>query len=388
MARIDLKRARTTERDAARAADDLLAQLGGVTPKLVTLFASYERDQRELNRALYERLPKDTRLIGATTGGEVDNDGIHRDSVVLAALSGDFDVGIGLGKGLTDDAISAGTRAMARACEELGVRPQDADPRRHVGLVIDDGFRSKKEELLLGILDRNPALTLVGGGANAPAPDPSQFSPVIHVDGEVVDDAAVLALFRTNAPWGALRSHWYEPTGERVTITKVDESCTRALEIDGKPAARRYAELLGVGVDELEFGKPRGFASRPTALKVGREHFIRAPWKALDDGSIVFANLIDEGSELEVMKLGDMAASTRRFFEEELPRRVKNPSAALLFHCTARDWYARAMGTIADLEGTFKSAPPAVGFNVFFEIYSGFQINTTLTVLAFGQNDE
>jgi hypothetical protein len=388
MARIDLKSARTTEQDAARAAEDLLAQLGGSTPKLVTMFASYGRDQRELNRALRERLPKHTRLIGATTGGEVDNGGIHRDSVVLSALSGDFDVGIGLGKGLTDDAIGAGTRAMASACEELGVRPQDADPRRHVGLVIDDGFRSKKEELLLGILDRNPALTLVGGGANASMPDPSQFSPVLHVDGEVVGDATLLALFRTNAPWGALRSHWYEPTGETVTITKVDESCTRALEIDGKPAARRYAELLGVGVDELEFGKPQGFARRPTALKVGREHFIRAPWKPLEDDSIVFANLIDEGSELELMKLGDMAGATRRFFEEELPRRVQNPSAALLFHCTARDWYARTMGAIDELEGTFKSAPPAAGFNVFFEIYSGFQINTTLTVLAFGQNDE
>jgi hypothetical protein len=388
MARIDLKRARTAELDAARAADDLLAQLGSTTPKLVTMFASYGRDQRELNRALRERLPKGTRLIGATTGGEVDNGGIHRDSVVLSALTGDFDVGIGLGKGLTDDAIGAGTRAMARACEELGVRPQDADPRRHVGLVIDDGFRSKKEELLLGILDRNPALTLVGGGANATMPDPSRFSPLLHVDGEVVDDATLLALFRTNAPWGALRSHWYEPTGETLTITKVDESCTRALEIDGKPAARRYAELLGVGVDELEFGKPKGFASRPTALKVGREHFIRAPWKPLEDDSIVFANLIDEGSELELMKLGDMAAATRRFFEEELPRRVQNPSAALLFHCTARDWYARTMGAIEDLEATFQSAPPAAGFNVFFEIYSGFQINTTLTVLAFGQNDE
>jgi hypothetical protein len=388
MARIDLKSARTTEQDAARAADDLLARIGGSTPKLVTMFASYGRDQRELNRALRERLPKETRLIGATTGGEVDNRGIHRDSVVLSALSGDFDVGIGLGKGLTDDAIGAGTRAMARACEELGVRPQDADPRRHVGLVIDDGFRYKKEELLLGILDRNPALTLVGGGANATMPDPTQFSPLLHVDGEVVGDSTLLALFRTNAPWGALRSHWYEPTGETVTITKVDESCTRALEIDGKPAARRYAELLGVGVDELEFGKPRGFASRPTALKVGREHFIRAPWKPLEDDSIVFANLIDEGSELELMRLGDMAAATRRFFEEELPRRVQNPSAALLFHCTARDWYARTMGAIDDLEATFQSAPPAAGFNVFFEIYSGFQINTTLTVLAFGQNDE
>ena len=36
-------------------------------------------------------------------------------------------------------------------------------------------------ELLLGILDRNPALTLVGGGANASMPDPSQFSPLLEL---------------------------------------------------------------------------------------------------------------------------------------------------------------------------------------------------------------
>ena len=46
------------------------------------------------------------------------------------------------------------------------------------------------------------------------------------------------------------------------------------------------------------------------------------------------------------------------------------------------------MGVIDELSATFRSAPPAVGFNVFFEIYSGFHINTTLTVLAFGQNDD
>src|SRR5690606_25530984 len=128
--------------------------------------------------------------------------------VVLSALSGDFEVGIGLGKDLTSDAIGAGTRAMASACDQLGARPQDLDPRRHVGLVIDDGFRYKKEELLLGVLDRNPALTLVGGGANAPEPDPSKYTPLLHCDGEVVSDAVLLTLFRTKAPWGALRSHW------------------------------------------------------------------------------------------------------------------------------------------------------------------------------------
>lgn len=389
MARVDLTSARTEEKDPARAADALLTSLGSITPKLVTVFASSDRDHRALNAALRERLPAGTRLVGASTGGEIDNEGIHDGTVVLSALTGDFDVGLGLGAGLTADAIGAGSRAMARACDELGVRPQELDVRRHVGVVIDDGFRFKKEELLLGVLDRNPALTLVGGGANCKDADAPKQPAVVYVDGEVVTDAVVLALFRTSAPWAALRSHWYQPTGEMIRITKTDETCTRAIEIDGQPAAKRYAELLGVGVDDLEFGKPDGFARMPTALKVGREHFIRAPWKPLEDGSILFANLLDEGVELELMKLGDMAASTERFFEEELPRRLgATPTAALLFHCTARDWYARGTGAIDDLSKTFAKAPPAAGLNVYFEIYAGFQINTTLTVLAFGQNDE
>jgi hypothetical protein len=386
MARVDLKSARTTEQDPVRAAEDLLRQLGSVDPKLVTLFASCDRDQRALNRAVRERLPKGTRLIGATTTGEIDNEGIHQGTVVASAISGDVEVALGVGTGLASDAIAAGVQATARACDELGIRPQDLDARRYVGLVIDDGFKYKKEELLLGVLDKNPALTLVGGGANHANPDGSQPA-FIHVDGEVVNDAVLLTLFRTSAPWAALRSHWYEPTGQIVRITRVDETCQRALEIDGKPAAQRYAEILDVPVDELEFGKPRGFARNPTALRVGREHFIRAPWKPLEDGSILYTNLLEEGAELEIMRLGDMAGATRRFFQEELPRRVASPTATLLFHCTARDWYARTLGEIDELSRAFATAPPSAGMNVFFEMYAGFQINTTLTVLAFGQND-
>ncbi|HLV22486.1 MAG TPA: FIST N-terminal domain-containing protein [Polyangiaceae bacterium] len=388
MATVRLDAARTSEGDAARAAEELLSKLDASAPKLALLFASSERDQLALNRALRERLPRQCRLLGATTGGEIDNQGIHDGSVVLAALSGDFDVGLGLGRHLADDAVAAGARATLQACDELGVRAKDLNPKQAVGMVIDDGFRFKKEELLLGVLHDNPELTLVGGGANCKQADPNAQAALLHLDGEVVTDAVLLALFRTKAPWGALRSHWYVPTGELLRITKTDDTCTRALEIDGQPAAQRYAEILGVGIDELEFGKPNGFARRPTALKVGREHFIRAPWKPLDDGSILFANLLEEGTELELMQLGDPAGTTATFFEQELPRRVASPSAALLFHCTARDWYARGTGHIDALSRTFAKAPPAAGMNVFFEIYSGFQINTTLTVLAFGQNDE
>jgi hypothetical protein len=207
---------------------------------------------------------------------------------------------------------------------------------------------------------------------------------MVHVDGEVATDAAAVALFRTDAPWAALRSHWYVPTGQTLRITKVDSTARRALEIDGRPAARRYAELLGVGVDELEFGKPRGFAVRPTALRVGREYFIRAPWKALDDGSILFANMLEEGTELELVRISDIVDSTRRFFESELPARVASPRAALLFHCSGRKWFAESTGKTAALSSAFRAAPPCAGMNVHFEIYCGFHVNTTLTALAFG----
>jgi hypothetical protein len=389
MAQVTLTSARTEEQDPAAAAEHLCRELGSFEKiKLLTLFAARERDHAALNRELRARLPKHVRLIGASTHGEVDRQGIHQGSVLVGALGGDFEVGLGLGKDLAGDAHAAGAAAIARACEDLGVRQADLDPRKHVGLVMDDGHQYKKEELLLGVLDRSPALMLVGGGAADPAGMTGTGGEgLVHVDGEVAGNGVLVALFKTDAPFAALRAHAYHPTGQTVRITKVDETCTRALEIDGLPAAKRYSELIGVPIDELTFGMPRGFTAHPTALKVGREHFLRSPWMPLPDGSILFANLLDEGAELELMSLGDMPAMTRSFFTDELPRRVPNPSAALLFHCGGRVLAAQSLGNLEALSKSFEAAPPSAGLNVHFEIYSGFQINTTLTVLAFGRND-
>jgi hypothetical protein len=384
MPSIELTPARSTETDPEKAAEDLCRQFGSGTPKLVTLYAPRDRDHLALNQAVRKRLPK-TRLVGASSAAQIDAQGIHRGVIVASAMSGDFDVGIGLGTRLSIDALGAGNAATLKACAELGVRPSDLG-KKHVGMVIDDGFRYKKEEFLIGMLEPNPALVLVGGGAGDAEFDPAKQSALLHVDGEVVSDAVAIVMFQTEARWAAMRSHWYVPTGRTLTITKVDASCTRALEIDGLPAAKRYADLLGVSPDDLEFGKPNGFATSPTALLVGREYFLRAPWKPLDDGSILFANLLEEGTELEIMRIGDMARSTATFFQEEMPLRVGKPTAALLFHCSGRQWFADATGKSEALSEAFRTAPPAVGFNCQFELYCGFHINTTLTALAFGRS--
>jgi hypothetical protein len=387
MSKVTLSSARTVERAPEAAAEELMNKLGSTSPKLVTLFASWEYDQTALNRAIRARLPKKTRLIGASTAGEIDNDGMHQGTAILAALSGDFDVGLGLGKGLEADAMKAGSAAMACASYELGTRPEDVTPQNHVGLVLDDAFKEgKKEEVLLGMMERNQSIILVGGGTGNLDRDRTKPASKLHVDGEVVDDAALVALFRTKAPWRALRSHWYVPAGQTLRITKVDPTHMRAIEIDGKPAAARYAEILDIPVSELAFSKPRGFSARPTALKVGREYFLRAPSKPLDDGSVLFDNLLEEEQELELMRMGDIRAITRRFFEQDLPQAVRSPQAALLFHCGDRARYAAAAGRTAEIDESLRAAPPCAGLHVSFEIYGGFHINTTMAVLAFGDS--
>jgi hypothetical protein len=277
---------------------------------------------------------------------------------------------------------------MARACADLGVDPEDLSRRRHIGLVIDDGFRLKKEELLMGMLANGEDVTLVGGGASAYEMAPFSDRGRVHVDGEVATDAVLVALFDTAAPFAALRTHWFVPTGEGLTITKVDASCTRALEIDGRPAAARYAELIGVDVADLGYGSLKGFEVRPTAMRLGREHVMRAPWMAMPDGSVLFANLVEENMELELMRIGDPGAITRRFFVEEIPARVKDPSAALLFHCGARTMHLAAAGDDDRQRhaASFADAPPCAGMDVCFEIWNGLHVNCTLTALVFGRS--
>ncbi len=387
MPRVTIKGARSTEAGATEAIREIMEQLGSIEPKLVTLFASRDRDHVALNQALRDALPEGTPLLGATTAGEIGRDGVTFGAVMVGVLEGDLEAAVGVGTGLTEDAMRAGRDAMRSACEQLGTSPRDLDTSTHVGVVIDDGYKNKKEELLMGALEQNQGVILVGGGAGSPEMDPAKQSCLVHAGADVGDDRVAIAMIRTSAPFAALRHHAYAPTDERMVITEVSDDGYRAVTIDDKPAAARYAEMIGVGVEELPFGMPKGFSDRPLAMRVGREYFMRSPLTPLPDGTVLFANLLEEGADYELMKLGDQPSLMRAFFTEEVPRRVENPQGALLFHCNGRQYVAMQQGQMEALSETFSAAPPCAGFNVQFETYCGFHINTTLTALVFGSTE-
>ena len=154
MSTIDLARTSSTAEAADQAAKELVESLTGGQPKLAIIFAPGERDHAALAKAVRAKLPGSTKLLYASSGAPIGPTGASHQAVVLASLSGDLEVGLGVGKRLTDDPVKAGSAAATQAANALGTKVADLDPRNTVGIVIDDGVRGKKEELLLGILER------------------------------------------------------------------------------------------------------------------------------------------------------------------------------------------------------------------------------------------
>jgi hypothetical protein len=385
MSRVDLECAHAAGAEPETVAGELVAKLAGPEPVLCFAFASPDRDHGALAKALRAALPPTSRLVYATSGAPISSSGSMRDSVVLAALSGDLEVGLGLGSDLDGDPVGAGASAIRQAARELDLAPQELPTLSTVGVVIDDASRQRKDEFLLGILDANPALSLVGGGAGDGRPPGPSSRAVVGIDGEIGAGAGLVALIRTGASWKTFRHHAYQPTGDTIKVTKVDDTYLRVREIGGMPAAQAYAERVGVAVQDLEFGKAGGFSKHPTAMRVGREYFLCAPWIPLPDGSILFAQRILPNTELEIMQQVDLVDALEQFVQTELPRELPDATCALYFNCYGRYQQARSLGIEEALEARYARGPRAAGMNAVFEIFKGFQVNSTLTALAFGQ---
>ena len=380
MATVTLESGRSEQQDATKAADEALAQLGASPARIVFGFIPGERDHRAQHQALRARLPKETRLVTSTMAAGVTNAGYLPNALVIGALRGDIEVGVGSGTGLGRDPSRLGANCVDNAARELGVRPEDMD-LSYVGAVIDDGSRMKKEEMLLGALEKNQGLVVVGGGASK-----NEYGQegLLGVDGEVFADGAMIVLFRTKARWAALRHHAFEPIGQRVRVTKFDAQTSRILELDGQPAATRAAALFDIPPAHMEMANVPELLKVMFALKVGREYFLRFAFKEPGSDALVSVNWLQEGQELELMRRGNMVEAARKFMEAELPSRVPSATAALFFDCAARRVSATVGGVVAEVGAAFGAAPPCVGGVVHHESYCGFMVSGTLTALVFG----
>ncbi|MEW5850044.1 MAG: FIST N-terminal domain-containing protein [Myxococcota bacterium] len=362
-----MKTATSREQNPHAAARALREALGGDVT-CVLYFGSSTYDQEALAAAMRESFPR-AQLFGCSTAGEIVTGQVLKNSVVAMALDADIleDVCIQVVRNLSDDAsLDAALQGLAdHAGRPLTELPVD----RYVGLVLVDGL-SGAEERLMERLGARTDVMFVGGSAG----DDLAFQRThVHAQGHAFTNAAVLALLKPRGGFSVLKTQSFRALHHKLTATAVREAERLVLEFNGQPAARAYADALGVTVEQL----PNLFMRHPVGLMVHHEPYVRSPQR-VQDGGVKFYCQVLQGMELSVLEAGDIVADTARALEER--KRQAGPVRGIInFNCILRtleleknkqtEAYARLFADV-----------PTVGFSTYGEEYIG-HVNQTATML-------
>lgn len=367
------KTAHSKHDDSRQAALDLIEQLQDCSPRLVVFFATVEHDALTLGHALGDAFAS-AHVIGCSSNGEFCDKGYGVGGAVAIALGADLIdfcataiVDLGLG-------IQAGVKAAAARLEkQCGLALSDLDPKHWIGLALLEGARGQEERINEALGYVAPLLPFVGGSAG----DRIRFERTwVYVRGHRLFDGCALAVVRPTRPFAVLKTCHFTARPIEVTITKAQPEKRLVLEIDGKPAAARYAELLSV--KETALG-PSLFLANPLGLMVDDEPWLRSIIRR-EGSALLFACQVLPGMTLQLMEPQSLVADASKAFERAVAPLGVPPQAAILWNCALRMLEAQHKGVEKDYHALL-SCVPHVGMQSNGESYLG-HINQTLTGLV------
>jgi hypothetical protein len=352
-------------------------QCRGMTPGLVLVFAAATSNPHAIAEALVRNFP-DTPHIACSTAGEIGPDGYAEGSIVCIALPAD---GFNVATLAIEHLSSVEFADIAQRVERFR-RDHDAHPPEGFeqsgafALTFIDGL-SRREEVFISAIHRAlDGMPVLGGSTG----DDLNFERTWCVsDGRVLTDAGVMALVRTRHQFSAFRHDNFEPTDMRLVVTACDQEQRRVLELNAAPAAREYADCIGVDAAALD---SMSFASHPVVVKVGGEYYCRSIGHANDDGSLTFFCAVETGVVLTMSRSLHLVDSARDAFQT-VASGLGGADFVLGFDCALRRIDAENRQMKRDLSDVYRDYG-VVGFNTFGEQYGAMQLNQTFTGLAIG----
>ncbi|MCB1162943.1 FIST C-terminal domain-containing protein [bacterium] len=353
-----------------RAVEALRSQLADLPLKAVLLFASVDYDLDELAGALQGAFS--VPVFGCTTAGHIGPLGYQLRGLQATGLYGDsLAVRVEVIRPL--EQCQAVVSALGNRIEPL---PTGSGMRRF-GLLLVDGLSRMEERLAAALHHCFPDMPLIGGSAGDGLAFRETF---VLADGRFLSNAAVLALFDTDAPFAAFKFQHFVPTDTILVVTAADSESRTVLEINGRPAALAYAEILGLSIEELS---PDVYSRSPVMLKLGDDHYVRSIQRCNDDLSLTFYCAIAEGIVLRLGTAVSPLAAAKRAFAE-VQQRVAKPSLIIGCDCILRRLEFENSGLSAAV-GELLATHSVVGFSTYGEQFNALHMNQTFTGLAVGE---
>lgn len=363
-------RAWIKERDPHAAVSQLIDGVGTDHPSLTLVFADPDYDLDGLAVALRDRVHGP--ILACTTAGEIiGEEGYQSHGLSVAAIKSSRlsahvftirDV-----KGFGPEAAQQFSDEIRRISMDVQEEGEGAD--QQFGVLLVDGMSHSEEHLTALIHGASGGVHLVGGSAG----DAGKFAATHVFDGErFLSNTAVYAQVTTSMPHKLFRFQHFEPTGDRLVVTKADPKKRLLLELNGEPARKVYCEHIGHA--ELD---QNIVASHPLLLKCSDEYYARSI-RAWDDEKLTLFCAIEAGMVIRIGAGRDLVRTLATQLDELTTGFGGRPILTVSFDCILRRKEVQKIGGEDDFRAVMANHP-IVGFSTYGEQFDGLHINQTMT---------
>lgn len=352
--------------------EHLAASLGAGPFSLVLLFVSPEADVPSIMNDATKAWPG-TRIAGCTTAGEICGAGYEEASIVAVGFHARHfaaetllipDLSRLAPNGLSDTLLHI-RQTLAR---DYGHLPHE------FALLLVDGLSAREDELASALAAATGAMPLIGGSAG----DGTHFRRTLVFDGgRLLANAAVISILRGACPLRAFKMDHIKPTERRMVVTEADPAARIVRRINGEPAVREYARLIGM---EPESVNTLTFAIHPLTVRMGEFHHVRAIQRVLPSGELLFFSAIDEGMVLTIAEPCDLVEHLAG--ELQALKQPADPVAVLAFDCILRRIEAQEKQMTGRVSELLRQHG-VTGFSTYGEQIGPMHINHTMTGFAF-----
>jgi hypothetical protein len=376
----NIRTAQSCALDARQAAEEFHATVAQPNMELVVFFCSSVYDLDVL-AAEMNRLFAGIQVVGCTTAGEIGPAGYHQHSLSGASFPVGSCVAVnGLLDHLSQFDIARGHEFAQTLLQRLESKVPQAGPDSSFALLLIDGLSLREEPVAHALQYALGKIPLIGGSAG----DDQKFEKTcIYSDGRFHSDSAALILISTSLPFRVFKTQHFVATDKRMVVTEADPAKRIVTEINGLPAAKEYARLVGVDVHDLN---PMRFATSPVVVMIAGMEYVRSIQKVNDDGSLTFFCAIEEGLVLRVAHGVDLVNNLEQTFDK-IRAEIGQPQLVFGCDCILRNLEISQSG-LKDRVGEIFRDNNTIGFSSYGEQFHGVHINQTLTGIAIGTAPE
>lgn len=361
----------STDADPQRAVEEALAQIAMPAICFVLAFVPHRLDHDLVGAALETHLAN-TPVFGCTTAGQITPLGYEDDALLLVAFPRPH---FRCASSLIQPLNPVSIEQTALQAKTLNDRFQRAANWNRFAISFADGM-SKQEDVLIAALSAGLGdLQIFGGSAGHGLEFDATF--VLH-GGRFQSDAAVLIIVETDLEFVGLEFDHFLPTSTQLVVTDAQPQDRIVKEINGSPAAREYARLIGHEVADLS---PQVFAENPVLVRNHGSWHVRAIQQVNEDDSLSFLSAIESGLVLTLGRGKEILETLETELSIRGPGQT-SPDFILGFDCVLRRLEIEQKDSLKEASHILQNHR-VLGFNTYGEQHFGVHMNQTFVGIAF-----